>query len=715
MQGANLAGVADVLHQVWARLGLLLALVLGCSPAQAADFAVGNYVLKSSTRLSSSDFELTYTVVVASKVAAQKNVIGTVQSINPDTVVKQGNVTFGDIADNGTANSQNNLVLRQKRTKRFNPNDLVWTVAGTPASGILAGFIASPSTGNAPLTVRFTPTPVTTNAIVRFEWDLDGDGRIDVNDPVGRNVTTTYNTAGTYAATLKITDSDGRVDTRTVTIVVGTAPPVVTASAQPSNGAIPLAVAFQTTVVNADAVASYEWDFLGDGVYGPKLTTGGNTSYTYTAAGVFTPKLRVTDKQGVVTIVAVPTMVVRPGPTGSPRVTLSVAPSTGNAPLASTLTATVVDPQSKAVQSYEWDADGDGVFDGTTTASRFSYTYGAAGTFYPRVRVTMSDGRTAEDVALVTPASTLTLRLGSDTIDAQAPAPVVVTTVLGAATKLSLVVERRGGGVVRTLLPTTTRAAGTYTDPWDGKSDGGQYVPEGVYQVVALYTVDGVVKRYDLSTTTGGDEFNPPRTSIPSTFEPYNNRPLTIDFTLARAAEVTAFMGSYNVDTRYVTFYTRQGFGKGTYRITWSGDSASGQLIKPGPGDQFLFGIFGYTLPDNGIFVRNGVQLSDLSSAPAIYDPTAVTAASTVGTCAVSFKLSLPASAELVVQDAATGTVVRRMQFDNLATGTNTVAWDGKANDGRFVAPGTYRLAVVATQSNGFRSLTSFTLQRVFY
>ena len=45
----------------------------------------------------------------------------------------------------------------------------------------------------------------------------------------------------------------------------------------------------------------------------------------------------------------------------------------------------------------------------------------------------------------------------------------------------------------------------------------------------------------------------------------------------------------------------------------------------------------------------------------------------------------------------------------------NIIQWDGKTSDGRYAAPGTYRLGVTAIQANGFRSLSSYVLQRVYY
>jgi PKD repeat protein len=537
-----------------------------------------------------------------------------------------------------------------------------------------------------------------------------------VSDTVGRDQVRTYSAPGTYAVSLKITDSQGRTNTRVKSVVIANAAPLVIASASPTNGQVPLTVSFLASANDSDGVASFEWDFDGDGNYDRTINgSSGNTSFAYGNAGTFTPRLRVTDRLGASSVVSVPSMVVRAAPTGSPQATLSLSRSSGPAPLTVNLSATVSDPQGKTVQSYQWDPDGNGTFDGNTSSNSFAFTYTAAGTYYPRVRVTMADGRQTDDIKQVSVSSTVSLTLNTDTLDTQLGQTMAISTTLSAATRASLIVETRSGTPVRTVLPLTSRAAGSFADTWDGKNDAGQFVAEGIYKLVLLYELDGTLQRLDLSTSTGGTEYNPPRSSIPSTFEPYNKRPLVIDFTLSRASEVTAFMGSFNVNTRYVTFYTRQAFGRGSYRITWNGENAEGQIIKPAPGDSFLFGIFGYTLPNNGVFVRNGVQLSAMTSAPPIFDPTGLTPAAAPNQCAVQFTLSLPATAELVIQDSITGAVVNRLQYPDLASGVNSVSWDGKASDGRYAAPGTYRLGITAIQANGFRSLTSFVLQRVFY
>lgn len=697
---------------------LLLAWFLALSAASswAADMTVGTYALQSSRRVSVTDFELVYKANVTNTGPAMRNVVGTLVSTSAATVVLEGTLSFGDVATGATVTSVDTFTIRQNRSQAFNPAALVWTVTGTPAAPIQSDFTVNPNGGNAPISIRFTPTPITNVAINRFDWDFNGDGVVDVTDTVGRDQVRTFSTPGTFAVSLKVTDSQGRTDTRVKNVVIANAPPVVTASASPTNGQVPLTVNFLASATDSNGVVTYEWDFDGNGSYDRTISSSsGNTTFAYTDVGTYVPRVRVTDGLGASVVVSVPTMEVRAAPLGSPQATLSLSRTSGPAPLLVTLSASVSDPQGGTVQSYQWDPDGNGIFDTTTATNSTSYTYPGAGTFYPRVRITMTDGRQADDVKQVTATSTVSLALNTDTLDAQLAQTITATTMLSAATRASLVVETRAGSLVRTILPLTDRAAGTYTDVWDGKDDAGQYVDEGIYKVVLLYELNGVLQRFDQSTTTGGSEYNPPRTSIPSTFEPYNNRPLTIDFTLTRASEVTAFMGSFNVNTRYVTFYTRQPFGRGTHRITWNGDNAEGQIIKPSPGDSFLFGIFGYTLPNNGVFVRNGVQLSAMTSSPPIFDPTGLTAAGQPINCAVQFTLSLAATAELVVEDAVTGATVARLQYPSLQPGVNTVTWDGKTSDGRYAAPGTYRLGLTAIQPNGFRSLSSYVLQRVFY
>lgn len=680
-----------------------------------ADLTVVNPTMVSNIRIDRFVYEYQLKATLTNTGEAVLNANAVLTSTSPYIKVTEGTLSFGNVASGASVQSLDTVTVRHDRRYVFDWNALSWNVSAQPAVALRANFNANPVTGPAPLTIVFSPDPITTAAINRYEWDLDGNGSFEISDTVGRNVSYRYTSPGNYPVSLRVTDSQGRQDTQMKTIVVSNAPPLVSAQGQPSNGQVPLTVIFSVTASDNEGIGKYEWDFQGDGVFDFTSTTTGNTSYTYTNVGTFQPALRVTDNRGASTTYAVPATEVRAAPTGTPSVTATASPASGNAPLVVNHSGSASDPQGHPFVKWEWDFQSDGVYDRSAATPSQSFTYTAAGTYFPRLRVTTDDGRTAEDVAQVVVNPIFTLKPSTDTIDPGLGETTTITTTLGGDTKASLVIETPGGSPVRTLVPLAIRSAGTYNDVWDGKDDGGTIVLEGQYRAVLLYELSGVMKRFDLGLTTGGAQYNPPRTPIPSTFSPFAGQPLTIDFTLSRASEITAFVGRFNVDTRLVTFLDRQPLGKGTHRILWNGDNGDGVLIHPPTGDSFLFGIFGYTFPDNGIFVRSGVRLTGLSASPSIYDPTALDSDGNPAKSHVSFTLSKPATVELMVSDATTGAILGRIQYPNLQVGINSIVWDGKTNQGVLVAPGRYRLGLTAIEPTGFKSLTSYTLQRIYY
>jgi PKD repeat protein len=108
---------------------------------------------------------------------------------------------------------------------------ITYTSANQPPTAVAT---ANPTAGPAPLTVAFDGTGSSDpeDSALSYAWDLDGDGAYD--DSTATKPSYTYNTAGSYTASLRVTDSQGASDTDSVNITVGNTPPTAVISAPPA-------------------------------------------------------------------------------------------------------------------------------------------------------------------------------------------------------------------------------------------------------------------------------------------------------------------------------------------------------------------------------------------------------------------------------------------------------------------------------------------------
>lgn len=137
-------------------------------------------------------------------------------------------------------------------------------------------------------------------------------------------------------------------------------------------------------------IVKYEWDPEGDGFFNYDTSATPTTSTIYTVPGEYHPAVRVTDNDAK-TDIASTTIIVTEHP---PLPVASIVPSVnfGVAPLDVTLDASGSTDDGTIVK-YEWDYEGDGVFDQDTgTTSSANYTYTTEGHYFPAVRVTDGDG-----------------------------------------------------------------------------------------------------------------------------------------------------------------------------------------------------------------------------------------------------------------------------------------------------------------------------------
>ena len=146
--------------------------------------------------------------------------------------------------------------------------------------------------------------PDVDGAVVRYEWDLDGDGAYD--DAAGETITTAFGDEGTYVVGLRVTDDLGAQATTTTRVVVTNVAPIVGAISAPLsavrvNATVAVSAAFSDPGSRDAHTAVWDWN---DGTTsaGTVSETAGRGSITgthsYRAAGVYTVRLTVTDEDG---------------------------------------------------------------------------------------------------------------------------------------------------------------------------------------------------------------------------------------------------------------------------------------------------------------------------------------------------------------------------------------------------------------------------------
>ena len=151
----------------------------------------------------------------------------------------------------------------------------------------VAGFSASPTSGKAPLKVKFKST--STGDPTAWKWNF-GDGSALVTE---QNPEHTYSKTGVYTVKHTAINAYGRdTEIKTSYIKVTTsAKPVAAFSASPTSGKAPLNVAF--TDKSTGSPTSWKWSF-GDGTY----STAKSPAHTYSKAGKYTVSLTVKNAKG---------------------------------------------------------------------------------------------------------------------------------------------------------------------------------------------------------------------------------------------------------------------------------------------------------------------------------------------------------------------------------------------------------------------------------
>jgi beta propeller repeat protein len=233
----------------------------------------------------------------------------------------------------------------------------------------VADFSASPTSGKAPLNVKFTDT--STGTPTKWKWDF-GDGTTSTK----QNITHKYSKAGVYTVKLTVTNAAGSNTVTKSNYTTVAAKPVAAFSASPTSGKVPLSVKFIDA--STGTPTKWKWDF-GDGT----TSTKQNPTHKYSKAGVYTVKLTVTNAAGSNTATKSNYITVT-GTSQAPVADFWGWPLSGKAPLKVTFTET----SKGSPTSWKWDF-GDGK---SSTEKSPTHTYSAAGTYTVKLTSTNAAG-----------------------------------------------------------------------------------------------------------------------------------------------------------------------------------------------------------------------------------------------------------------------------------------------------------------------------------
>lgn len=242
----------------------------------------------------------------------------------------------------------------------------------------VASFIATPTTGTAPLVVSFDASASSDADLdpLTYSWDFG-----DTNSGTGVTPNHTYTTPGIYTVTLTVSDGEATTTaTTTITVTGPNQPPVAAFVTNAIEGTAPLAVTFDASISSDpdEDPLTYSWDF-GDGSTG----SGVIFTHTYTTTGTFTAILTVSDGQASSqTSIGIKVN----SPNSPPLLAFSANPTSGTAPLVVSFDASAtVDPEDDPL-TYNW-SFGDG---NSGTGATTSHTFENPGVY--TVSISVSDG-----------------------------------------------------------------------------------------------------------------------------------------------------------------------------------------------------------------------------------------------------------------------------------------------------------------------------------
>ncbi len=257
-------------------------------------------------------------------------------------------------------------------------------IASRPPTAVFSFSNPSPAQGDTVI-LDASASVDEDGAIVSYAWDLDADGVSDLSASSSA-VEYVCRQGGELAVSLTVTDDAGDRSLAVTNSIYVNFTPIAQFTASSFAVAEGEAARFSDCSYDLDgAIREWLWDF-GDGV----ADSSASSAHAYDNDGTYTVSLSVLDDDAASGTTAVSISVSNL----PPRASISADAFERETGEAFTFDASASDDPSTwgRITTYEWDYNGDGTYDESTTSPAVHHAYNEDGTFAVRVRVTDDDG-----------------------------------------------------------------------------------------------------------------------------------------------------------------------------------------------------------------------------------------------------------------------------------------------------------------------------------
>jgi flagellar hook assembly protein FlgD len=404
--------------------------------------------------------------------------------------------------------------------------------------------------------------------------------------------------------------------------------------------------------------------------------------------------------------------------TGWPSATAEAVPDTGYESITVQLDGTASDVNG-SIARYQWDFEGDGVFDYDSAAGpAVQHTYylpdQGPGTYRPTLLVTDDQGHRAMAFASLT-VDTLGVNFSLAGFAPGNGETVTIRYTLPEPGTVTLHIYGEDGALVKTLLDGVAQTAGAQQVFWDGANDAGEMASDGTYYVVIELESGGYTSIFDTRSVSGGVDITGgiADISITGVLAPLEGQYVDIDYSLPENALVSIQIRDL-AGTLICQLLDGAARAAGAQTEVWDGTDDSGAVVAPG--SAFTVQITAVSLPSNSLITRGGTpQISNIAAAPLRFSP----ASNPYGpqddrALVIGFELNKPADVSARVY-ADNGILVRTWTDTGLAAGANQLSWSGRNDSGVLMANGTYRVRLQAEDAYGALSEPFVVQTEIYY